>query len=248
MPAAAAHVMSVRQSPPEPPVYAGVQTKLRDFVVAEGLQPGARLPAERELARRLGVSRTSLRQALTVLRVEGLVDVRRGDGIYLLRDATDVIPPIAGELGAAHPELPALGEVRNALEAFAARSAALRRTDGNLGEMVAALRLMESELADGKPGLLGDRAFHDSVRHASHNDVLDRLLLLIAEGAERIAEASLSRPGQPERSLAAHRLILDAIIAREPDDAYRLMYDHLELTGRFSNGQAAPAGRDGVAS
>jgi GntR family transcriptional repressor for pyruvate dehydrogenase complex len=229
-----------------PPIYASVQTKLREFVVAEGLHPGARLPAERELARRLGVSRTSLRQALTVLRVEGLVDVRRGDGIYLVRDANDVIPPIAGELGAAHPELPALGEVRNALEAFAARSAALRRTDADLGEMVAALRLMESELAGGQPGLLGDRAFHASVQSASRNDVLDRLLLLIADGAERIAEASLSRPGQPERSLAAHRLILDAIIAREPDDANRLMYDHLELTGRFSNGEAAPGGHDGA--
>lgn len=233
-------------SGPALPVYAGAQTRLREFVVAEGLQPGARLPAERELAQRLGISRTSLRQALTVLRVEGLVDVRRGDGIYLLRDATDVIPPIAGELSAAHPELPALGEVRNALEAFAARIAASRRTDSDLGEMVAAVRLMEGEVAEGKPGLLGDRAFHAAVRSASHNKVLDRLLLLIAEGAERIAGASLSRPGQSERSLAAHRLILDAIIAREPDDAHRLMYDHLELTGRFCNGAAAVSGDNGA--
>ncbi len=237
--------MTVRDPLPRQPVYASTQTKLREFVVAEGLQPGARLPAERELARQLGVSRTSLRQALTVLRVEGLVDVRRSDGIYLLRDATDVIPPIAGEL-VANPELPALGEVRNALEAFAARSAAVRRADEDLAEMVAALRLMESELAEGKPGLLGDRAFHSSVRAASHNGVLDRLLLLITEGAARIAEASLSRPGQPERSLAAHRLILDAIIAREPDDAHRLMYDHLELTGRFSNGDPAADGDGGA--
>jgi GntR family transcriptional repressor for pyruvate dehydrogenase complex len=234
--------MSVRQPLHRQPVYASVQTKLREFVVAEGLTPGARLPAERELARRLGVSRTSLRQALTALRVEGLVDIRRGDGIYLLRDAHDVIPPIAAELGAAHPELPELGEVRNALEALAARSAALHRTDDDLGEMVGALRLMESEVSEGKPGRFGDRAFHDAVRDASHNAVLDRLLLLIADGAERIAEASLSRPGQPERSLAAHRLILDAIVAREHDHAHRLMYDHLELTGRFSNGESAPEG------
>ena len=55
---------SMRQTPAEPPVYAATETKLREFVVAEGLQPGARLPAERELARQLGVSRTSLRQAL----------------------------------------------------------------------------------------------------------------------------------------------------------------------------------------
>jgi GntR family transcriptional repressor for pyruvate dehydrogenase complex len=221
------------------PVYASAQTMLREFVVTQQLQPGARLPSERELARRLGISRTSLRQALTALRVEGLIEVRRGDGIYLLRDPTDVIPPIAAELCAANPDLPALGEVRNALEALAARSAALRRTDADLGEMVGALRLMEAEVAEGNPGLMGDYAFHASVRVASHNEVLDRLLLLIADGAKRIAQASLSRPGQPERSLAAHRLILDAIVAREPEDAHRLMYDHLELTGRFSNGEPA---------
>lgn len=223
----------------QPPVYKGAQTTLRKFVLTEGLAPGDRLPAERELARRLGISRTSLRQALTVLGVEGLIEVRRGDGIYLLRDPGDVIPPITAELGAANPELPALGEVRNALEALAARNAALRRTDEDLGEMVVAQRLMEGEIAEGKSGLDGDSAFHTSVRLASHNEVLNRLLLLIAEGTKRIAEASLSRPGQPERSLAAHRLILDAIIAREPEEAHRRMYDHLELTGRFSNGQAA---------
>jgi GntR family transcriptional repressor for pyruvate dehydrogenase complex len=111
--------------------------------------------------------------------------------------------------------------------------------------MVIAQRLMEGEIAEGKSGLDGDSAFHASVRLASHNEVLNRLLLLIAAGTKRIAEASLSRPGQPERSLAAHRLILDAIIAREPEEAHRRMYDHLELTGRFSNGEAALTPRMG---
>jgi GntR family transcriptional regulator, transcriptional repressor for pyruvate dehydrogenase complex len=216
------------------PVYATVQAKLRDFVRASKLSPGDRLPTERELARQLGVSRTSLRQALTALRVEGLVDVRHGDGIYLLRSADDVIPPIAAELGSAHPDLPALGEVRDALEALAAESAALRRTDEDLSAMVSSLRLMEQEIADGEPGLRGDRTFHAAVIEAARNEVLSKLLDAIADGSEHIARASLSRAGQPERSLAAHRLILDAIVARESDLAWRLMYDHLELTGEFS--------------
>jgi GntR family transcriptional repressor for pyruvate dehydrogenase complex len=216
------------------PVYTSVQAKLRVFVSRQALEPGDRLPPERELARRLGVSRTSLRQALTALRVEGLVDVRHGDGIYLLRSADDTVPPIAAELGAAHPELPDLGEVRNALEALAARGAALRRTDEDLAAMVAGLRLMEQEIAGGEPGLRGDRSFHEAVLHAAHNDVLTKLLDAIAEGSEQIARASLSRPGQPERSLGAHRLIFDAIVMREFELARSLMYDHLELTGEIS--------------
>jgi GntR family transcriptional repressor for pyruvate dehydrogenase complex len=216
------------------PVYASVQAKLREFVRHENLGPGDRLPPERQLARQLAVSRTSLRQALTALRVEGLVDIRHGHGIFLLRSADDTIPPIAADLATAHPELPALGEVRNALEALAAWGAALRRSDDDLGAMVAAVRTMEQEIADGSTGLRGDRAFHRAVLSAACNEVLTMLLDAIEEGSERIAEASLSRPGQPERSVAAHRLILDAILAREAHLARRLMSDHLELTGEIS--------------
>jgi GntR family transcriptional repressor for pyruvate dehydrogenase complex len=215
------------------PVYATVQTRLRAFIREEGLEPGARLPSERDLARTLGVSRTSLRQAMTALRVEGLIDVRRGAGIYLLRGADDVVPPIAAELGVAHPELPDVGEVRNALEALAARCAATRRGDDDMAAMVAALRLMEEEIAAGGSSLAGDRAFHQAVLAAAHNDILAKLLDSIADGASRIAEASLQRRGQAERSLTAHRLILDAIVARESEEAQQLMFRHLELTGEI---------------
>jgi GntR family transcriptional regulator, transcriptional repressor for pyruvate dehydrogenase complex len=216
------------------PVYTVVQAKVREFVRNERLLPGDRLPPERELAQRLEVSRTSLRQALAVLRVEGLIDVRHGDGIYLLRSADDVVPPIAAELSAAHPELPALGEVRNALEALAARWAAVRRTDEDLAAMVDGLRNMDQEICDGGTGIGGDRRFHVAVLAAAKNDVLKGVVDAISEGSLRIASASLARPGQPERSLAAHRLIFDAIVAREHELAHRLMFDHLELTGEMT--------------
>ena len=93
---------------------------------------------------------------------------------------------------------------------------------------------MEREIADGEPGLRGDREFHRAVLAAARNEVLTKLLDAIADGSEQIAQASLSRAGQPERSLAAHRMILDAIVMRESDLARRLMYDHLDLTGAIS--------------
>jgi GntR family transcriptional repressor for pyruvate dehydrogenase complex len=170
--------------------------------------------------------------------VEGLIDVRHGDGVYLLRSVDDVVPPIAAELRAAHPELPELGEVRNTLEALAAQAAATRRTDDDLAAMVAALREMEGEIARGESGLAGDRRFHRAVLEAARNGVLRRLLDAIDDGSERIARASLARAGQPSRSLAAHRMILDAIVMREDQLARRLMYEHLEVTGEISRGEA----------
>jgi GntR family transcriptional repressor for pyruvate dehydrogenase complex len=223
------------------PVYASVQARLREFVRRNGIVPGQRLPAERELSRQLAVSRTSLRQALTALRVEGFVDVRHGHGVYLLRSLDDTVPPIAAELGRTHPELPALSEVRNALEELAARWAASRRTDEDLAAMVDGLRLMEVEIEDGEPGLRGDRAFHNAVLRAANNEVLGNLLGSLAEGSAQIAGASLSRPGQPERTLVAHRLIFDAIVAREAELAARLMSKHMELTGEVPRVASADA-------
>ena len=216
------------------PVYTSVQSQLRAFVVTEKLGPGDRLPPERELALRLGVSRTSLRQALMALRVEGLIDVRHGTGAYLTRPMEDVVPPIAAELRRTHPELPALGEVRNALEALAASLAATRRTDTDLAAMRAGNLHMQEEIAGGEDGHLGDGLFHDAVLTAAHNSVLADVFGAIAVGRSRIAEASLARPGQPPRSLAAHWLILRAIAEGDSELARRLMHEHLEITGQIS--------------
>lgn len=226
--------MSTTDSRPQrSPVFANTAVRIRELALVEGLDVGDRLPAERDLARRLGVSRTSLREALTALRIEGLIDVRHGDGMYLLRSPSETIPPITAELARAHPELPSLGEVRNSLEALAAELAALRRDDADLAAMVEAIRLMDTAIRADAPGVEGDRAFHGAIVAAAGNPVLRELLESLSEGAAQIAAASLARAGQPPRSLAAHRLILDAIIVRDAELARQLMREHLEVTGRM---------------
>lgn len=215
------------------PIFVGTAMRIRELALAEGLDAGDRLPAERDLARRLGVSRTSLREALTALRIEGLIDVQHGNGIYLLRSPLETIPPITAELALGNPELPALGQVRNTLEALAAELAAVNRDDDDLARMVEAVRTMESAIYTGGAGTDGDRQFHAAILAAARNPVLGELLESLSEGSAQIAAASLGRDGQPPRSLAAHRLILDAIILRDADLARRLMREHLDVTGRM---------------
>jgi GntR family transcriptional repressor for pyruvate dehydrogenase complex len=226
-------VSTTERRQPRATIFASTAARIRELAVAEGLQAGDRLPAERELARRLGVSRTSLREALAALRIEGMVEVQHGNGIYLLRSPTETIPPITADLARGNPELPPLGEVRNTLEALAAELAAGRRDDEDLARMVEAVRAMEAAIAAGDDGIEGDRRFHAAILEAARNQLLGELLQSLAEGAAQIAAASLARAGQPPRSLAAHRLILDAIIVRDADLARRLMREHLELTGRM---------------
>jgi GntR family transcriptional repressor for pyruvate dehydrogenase complex len=222
--------------PTRTPVFASIAERVRELAVAEGLDAGDRLPAERELARRLGVSRTSLREALTALRIEGVIEVQHGNGIYLLRSPSETIPPITADLTRANPSLPALGEVRNTLEALAAELAATRRGDDDLTRMVESIREMDAAIAAGEDGVEGDRRFHAAILDAARNPVLAELLGSLADGAAQIAAASLGRTGQPPRSLAAHRLILDAIIVRDAELARGLMREHLELTGQMLAG------------
>ena len=98
------------------PLYEQVAERLRGFIDAQRLQPGDRLMSERELAVQLGVSRTSVRQALTALKVMGLVEIRHGDGVYLLRSPRDLVPSLATEIVDSEVDHPMIWEVREGIE------------------------------------------------------------------------------------------------------------------------------------
>jgi GntR family transcriptional regulator, transcriptional repressor for pyruvate dehydrogenase complex len=212
------------------PIYEQVSDQLREFIDVNQLQPGDRLMTERELAQQLSVGRSSIREAITALRTQGIVDVRHGEGIYLLRRPEDLISSLAAELIETHVDHPYIWETRQALETQCARLAASRAARTDLDEIEAALELMAAEIADGKPGLEGDRRFHMGVAAASHNPILIELLNGIRGSLDRTSETSLTRTGQPQRSLDDHRAILAAIVAGTPTEAADEMLRHLVST------------------
>jgi GntR family transcriptional repressor for pyruvate dehydrogenase complex len=209
------------------PLYEQVSDRLREFVDVNNLQPGDRLMTERELAQQLSVGRSSVREAITALRIQGMVEVRHGDGIYLLRRPEDLISTLATELVETHIDHPYIWETRQALETQCARLAATRATPGDLRKLGRSLKTLEAEIAQGNPGLDGDRQFHLGVAESSHNPILIRLLTGIRESLDRTSETSLTRAGQPAKSLAQHQIIYDAIKARHPTEAADAMLAHL---------------------
>lgn len=224
------------------PLYERVVQRLEALIRAEDLQPGDRLIAERELAGRLGVSRTSVRQALTALRVRGVVEVRHGDGIYLLRQADDLLGTLAEGLIESHSHLPAINEAREAIEPYAARLAARRRTDADVAALRDALAHMREEIAGGEAGAVGDERFHAAVMGAAHNEVLTTLYEQLAAGLATSSQASLAREGQPARSLADHDAVLRAIEAGDEERAELTMRLHVR---QFSDLEMAPRDEDG---
>ncbi len=125
-----------------PRLYEQVVGRLREYVRSGGLHAGDRLPAERELADRLGVSRTSVRQAIVALEVQGLIEVRHGDGTYLLRDRLEAEPLQA--MIERKRLLPHVLDARDAVETKLAELAAARRQEPDLralDEAIAAMRV-----------------------------------------------------------------------------------------------------------
>lgn len=227
--------MSSRGSGAEPfariergPLYKQVLERIQRLVSSGALVPGDQLPAERELATQLGVSRTSLRQALTALEALGMVEIRHGSGAYLVASEPEqVATSLAVTLAEQNRRLPDAMEARMALERFVAGLAASRRTRADLDRARRALVRMEEEIAVGGLGTGGDADFHEALWIAAHNGVLTQMLEQLDEHMARIREESLSQEQRPQRSLAAHWLILEAVEQGDPAAAVAAMDAHL---------------------
>src|SRR5215210_3705148 len=210
-----------------PRLYEQIVERIHDHVVHAGLRPGDRLPPERELAARLGVSRASVSQALVALEVLGMVDVRHGDGAVLLAPASRL--HLIAALRAHQDRLPEVIEARDALEGRLAGLAAERRTDDDLAAIDGALDAMEADISSGGRGVAGDELFHAAVTRAGHSALLARLMEEISELVRETRLESLGQPGRPQASLASHREIAEAIRRRDPAAATRAMHAHITL-------------------
>lgn len=211
-------------------LYEQVLVQLREHAEAAGLRRGDRLPSERELVERLGASRVSIKQAIVVLEVQGLVEIRHGGGTYLRGDSLRAEP--VAELVERRRRLPDVLEAREALEIKIAELAARRRTEADLVEIDAALETMRAEVEDGTLGEDGDRRFHAAVTEAAHNALLADFMRAIAGQIAESRHESLQQPDRPAQSLAQHRRIAEAIRAQAPEEAVGAMRAHLETVSR----------------
>ncbi|MEV8022362.1 FadR/GntR family transcriptional regulator [Streptomyces sp. NPDC086554] len=214
----------------KPRLYEQVLDSLRDYVAKGGLGAGDRLPPERDLAARLGVSRASVKQAIVVLEVQGLVEARHGGGTYLVRDTLDVEP--VEQLVERRRRLPDVLDAREALETKLAELAAERRTDEDLAAIRSALARMATEIEDGAHGVEGDRLFHAAVTAAAHSSILAEFMRSITDQIAESRNESLRQPGRPPRSHAQHLAILEAIEARQPKKAAAAMRRHVRTVAK----------------
>ena len=209
-----------------PRLYEQVVEQILDWVRDNDLRVGDRLPPERELAQRLGVSRATVSQALVAMEVVGVVAVRHGDGATLVESAG--VSKVVGALRRHAQQLPEVIEAREALESKLAALAAVRRTEADLERIDHALALMERDVEAGGRGVEGDELFHAAVTAAGHSALLAQLMSEISDLILESRIESLSQPDRPRESLEGHRRIAEAIRAGDPEAAAQAMRDHVD--------------------
>lgn len=208
-----------------PRLYEVIVEQLCSHIAENEMMPGDRLPPERELASKLGISRASLSQALVALEVQGVVSVRHGDGATLVRRPTEERAIKA--LREHADRLPDVIEAREALEVKLAGLAAERRTDSEMAAIDAAISIMESEIEAGDRGVVGDEMFHEAITAAAHSSLLAKLMHEISGLIRETRIESLSQAHRPRISLEGHRRIADAVRKQDAREAARAMAEHI---------------------
>jgi GntR family transcriptional regulator, transcriptional repressor for pyruvate dehydrogenase complex len=195
------------------------------------LQPGDRLPSERELSEELQVSRGTVREAVQFLQTLGLLEIRHGSGTFvrLTGDGSDLRDEWRQWTIRHASRVHDLLEIRTALEPLAAELAAQRAGADELGAMEDALALMEPavDAPDVAALVQADIAFHQALSAASGNAALSEFSDALGEQLIQERGAIWNLPGRPERSLTEHRAIYDAVRARDTEAARQAVLDHL---------------------
>jgi GntR family transcriptional regulator, transcriptional repressor for pyruvate dehydrogenase complex len=205
--------------------------QLLDMVVSSGLRPGERLPPERELVGRLGVSRTVVREALNLLEARGLISIEHGRGAVVSGGSTRAVRDTLGLLMRVRPKaLWELLEIREILEVEISGLAAERAQEDDVREMRGQLDRMGS-LIDAPEGYVdADVEFHALLARSTGNEVLLTMLDPIVELLRASREVSASRPGSARRALREHEEILHCVEAGDAGGARERMRVHLANT------------------
>lgn len=213
-------------------LYRKIAQQLSELIAAGELAPGQRLPAERDLAHQLGVSRPSLREALIALEIAGKVEVRVGAGVFVSPRSTPAIPALAEE-GEGPFELIT---ARRVVEGETAAAAAEEATAREIASIRSAVEELEAHSAGDRETDGADRAFHLAVARATHNGPLAAVVQLLWDQGRgaiwRQMERHFQTPELRAASLRDHRAVLSAIEARDPRGAREAMRAHLSRVGR----------------
>ncbi|MFZ6765855.1 FadR/GntR family transcriptional regulator [Undibacterium sp. Di26W] len=219
----------------EPRLYRIVAHKIEEFIRDENIPAGERLPSERDLAPKLKVSRSSLREALIALELSGVIEVRSGSGVYV--KTPDSQAPSTPEFGPGPFEVLA---ARRLIESEVAAIAARKASDQAIDAIFDAVLEMERNHDNLSSNEQADRNFHMAIARATGDSALlgtVEYLWSQRNGLWHRLKSHYHTEELRQETLTDHRNIANAIACHDPAAAMKAMRDHLErVTRTFSRG------------
>ena len=219
-----------------------VTRRLLDLFTSGSIEPGTRLPPERQIAATLGVGRSAVREALAALEVLGIVSVKPGSGTYLRGTASELLPnTLSWGLLIGRQSTEELLELRAGLEIYVARLAALRQSRPDLKRVAAALDRMRASTDDLTTFVAADRAFHDALAAAAGNHLLIELLTVVRSLLQVYANRAVHDADDARIAQAEHETIHAAILSGDDDAAASAMASHMATAAKRLVSAANPA-------
>jgi GntR family transcriptional repressor for pyruvate dehydrogenase complex len=212
-----------------------VTESVLQMITSNALKPGDRLPSERDLGVRFGVSRTVVREAVRSLAAKGVLDVRSGSGAIVARVGHDTASQtlrlfVQGARGGSDDDelhYEQINDVREMLETRVARIAARAAQPADLDRLRDLHKQMKAAKGDVERASVLDVAFHREIAVATRNPLFVVIIDSIEPALLEIRRKTLGSPGRPTRALRAHALILERIVAGDPEGAEAAMNEHL---------------------
>ncbi len=222
----AAAIRAVRRSS----VVDGVIDEIKRLLRSREMAAGARLPGERDLARRLGVSRPSVREALQTLGRMGVLDTRHGSGSQIAASGSNVLrTPLEFLLALDRPSIADLHETRELLEVHLAGRAARHRTAADLQAMAGPLAELKAGMARRAGFIDPDARFHRALAAAAHHRLLERIMTCLHDQIVLLMDSVKPDVYDHRASYLIHEKIYRAIERRQPGRARRRMTEHHDM-------------------
>ncbi|MFF5819629.1 FadR/GntR family transcriptional regulator [Lysinibacillus capsici] len=218
---------------PKKKAYQVIVDQIKEYFLNGELQPGDKLPTERELASRFNVSRTSVREALRKLEIKGFIEIKQGSGSFIKTAESHTLGEELSStiINTEKKLIYEMLELRQALEVECAFLASRRATSVDLERISQALDMMDQGKNDVELGIQADLSFHLNIVLASHNSIFLQLFQTLSEHMQDTIRATrrqrLEDSERMQETIDEHKKIYLAIASGDANQAKQLMENHI---------------------